>query len=118
MKYLVDMKLTDGGRPTTLAEGIAFIGQFIIPSLEICKKWQAENKIVAGGPVGGSIEIAMILNVESIEELDKLLGSLPISARMNTTVKELVSFDTRLGDVRSRLDAMKSRADAALQNRQ
>ena len=112
MKYLVDMKVTDAGRPTTLAEGIVFIGQYIIPSLEICKKRQAENKILAGGPVGGSMEIVMIVDVGSLDELDYLLESLPIWPRMHTSVKELVPFDTRIAGVRSRLERIQSVADA------
>src|SRR5215510_7555656 len=97
------MKVTDAGRPTTLQEGAAFIGQYMVPSLELCKKWEEEKKIIAGGPVGGAMEIAMVLEVESIQDLDELLDTLPIWPRTHTTVKELIPFDVRLAGVSSRL---------------
>jgi hypothetical protein len=112
MKYLVEMKVTDAGRPTSLQEGVAFIGQYIVPSLEICKKWEAENRVLAGGPVGGSMEIVMVLEVGSIQELDEMLESMPIWPRTHTTVKELIPFDVRLAGVSSRLERIKSKMDA------
>lgn len=40
MQYLIQMKLTNSSRPTTTAEGIAFIEQVIFPTLELCKRLQ------------------------------------------------------------------------------
>ena len=47
MNYLVQLKLAD--RPTTPQEGIVFIEQDILPTLELCNKLEADKKIVAGG---------------------------------------------------------------------
>jgi hypothetical protein len=113
MHYLVQMNVTDAGRPTTLPEGLAFIEQYIAPSLELCKQWQSERKVVAGGPVGGSLEIAMIVEAGSIEQLDELLETLPIWPRMHTTVKQLIAFDERLTNVRHRAERVKSKMGAA-----
>jgi hypothetical protein len=98
MHYLVQMTVTDAGRPTTLAEGLAFIEQYIAPSLEICKQWQRAQKIVAGGPVGGSLEITMTFNAAPIEQLDELL--------------ELIAFDERLANVRRRVERIRSKMGA------
>jgi hypothetical protein len=72
------MKLASSTRPTTPQEGVAFIEQFIFPTLEICKRLEDEKKILAGGPVGGAIALALVIKAESIQELDELIGSLPI----------------------------------------
>jgi len=47
------------------------IERYILSSLEICRKWQAEGKLLAGGPVSGSIQLAIVLEVESVKELDE-----------------------------------------------
>jgi len=56
---------------------MTFIEQNVLPTLELCKRLEAEKKIVAGGPVSGGIALAMIVRVESIQELDELVESLP-----------------------------------------
>ena len=38
MQYLVQMRLSSSGRPTDTAEGVTFIEQLILPTLELCKK--------------------------------------------------------------------------------
>jgi len=63
---------------------------------------------VAGGPVSGGIALAMIVRVESIQELDELVESLPIWPRMETTVMTLTSFDGRILAVRTRLERLKA----------
>jgi hypothetical protein len=113
MNYLVEMKVTDAGRPKTEPEGIAFIDQYIIPSLEMCKQWQSKEKIVVGGPIGGLIEIVMFFDVESIHELDGLLEQLPIWPLMNTRVKQIIAFDDLLANVRSRSEQLKTKSPEA-----
>src|SRR5262249_22027528 len=86
MQYLVDMKLVAYGRPTGgPQDGISFIEQYILPSLELCQKLEVEKKILAGGPANGAIRLVMIVNAESAQELDELIESLPIWPRMETT---------------------------------
>ncbi len=106
MNYLVQLRLAD--RPTTPTEGIAFIEQDILPTLELCKKLEAEKKIVAGGPLSGAIALSLIVKAESAQELDNLISSLPVWPQMETTVTPLSSFDVRIEAVRARLEQLKT----------
>ncbi len=110
MQYLVQMKLATYGRPTTPQEGATFIRDYIFPSLEMCKKMQEEKKILAGGPMSGTIGIAMIVEAESAQELDELIENLPIWPRMETTVTPLTTFDGRMVAIRPRLERPKERS--------
>ena len=108
-QYLVQMKLAVYGRPTTPQEGATFIEDYIFPSLEMCKKLQEEKKILAGGPMSGTIGIAMILQADSAQELDELIENLPIWPRMETTVTPLTTFDGRIVAIRPRLERLKAK---------
>lgn len=107
MKYLVQMKLTSSGRPATPEEGVAFIEQIILPTLELCKTLEAEKKIIAGGVVSGSIALSLLVRAESAQEVDDLVTSLPVWPRMETTVTPLNSFEGRMQALRPRLDELK-----------
>jgi muconolactone delta-isomerase len=110
MQYLVDMKLATYGRPTGgPQDGISFIEQFILPSLELCQKLEDEKKILAGGPANGAIRLVMIVSAESAQELDELIESLPIWPRMETTVTPLTSFSGRMAALRPRLEGLKAK---------
>src|SRR5580704_5901813 len=105
MNYLVQLKLAS--RPETPQEGIVFIEQFILPTLELCKKLEAEKKIVAGGPLSGAVALSLIVSAESAQELDDLITSLPVWPRMETTVTPLSTFDVRMQAVRARLEQLR-----------
>lgn len=106
INYLVQLKLSS--RPATPREGTVFIEQFILPTLELCKKLEAEKRIVAGGPLSGAIALALIVSAESAEQLDDLITSLPVWPRMETTVTPLSTFDVRMQAVRARLEQLKT----------
>lgn len=108
MKYLVQMRLANASRPATPQEGITFMEQFIIPTLVLCKKLEAEHRIVAGGATSGSVALSLIVSAESIQELDDLIMGLPVWPRMETTATALTSFDGRIAAVRARLDHFKA----------
>lgn len=108
MQYLVQMKLVAPARPTTAEEGIAFVEQAIFPSLEMCKKMQKEKKILAGGPISGTIGIAMIVEAGSALELDEIIEGLPIWPRTEVSVTPLTTFDDRIRAVRPRLELLKA----------
>src|SRR5262245_10381648 len=110
MQYLVDMKLAAYARPTGgLQDGISFIEQYILPSLELCKKLEGEKKILAGGPANGAIMLVMIVSSELVQELDELIESLPIWLQMETTVTLLASFSGRMVVLRPRLERFKAK---------
>jgi muconolactone delta-isomerase len=106
MNYLVQLKLAS--RPDTPQEGIVFIERFIVPTLELCKRLEAEKKILAGGPVSGAVALSLIVNAESVRELDDLITGLPVWPRMETTVTPLTTFDARMQVVRARLEQLKT----------
>jgi muconolactone delta-isomerase len=105
MNDLVQLKLAS--RPDTPQEGIVFMEQFILPTLDLCKRLESEKKIVAGGPLSGAIALSLIVSVESVQELDDLITSLPVWPRMETTVTPLSTFDVRIQAVRSRLEQLR-----------
>ncbi len=113
MKYLVRMKLADSGRPATAQAGIAFIEQLILPTLELCRKLESRNKILAGGPVSGAVALALIVNAESSQELDDLITGLPIWPRMETEVTPLTSFEGRMSSLRPRLEQLRATSGVA-----
>ncbi|HXJ87861.1 MAG TPA: muconolactone Delta-isomerase family protein [Candidatus Binatia bacterium] len=106
MNYLVQLKLVE--RPSTPQEGVIFIEQFILPTLELCKKLEADRKIVAGGPLSGAIAISLMVSADSAQELDDVISSLPVWPRMETTVTPLTTFDGRIHTVRARLAQLKT----------
>ena len=108
MNYLVQMKLAASSRPATSQEGIDFIEQYILPTLELCKKLEAQKKIIAGGPVSGSIALSLIVSADSVQELDDLLTSIPVWPRMETTVTPLNSFEGRRIAAQTRLELLKA----------
>jgi muconolactone delta-isomerase len=112
MKYLVQMKLANPSRPATPQEGIIFMEQFILPTLELCKRLEAERKILAGGPASGAVALSLIVSAESSQELDVLIMGLPVWPRMETTVTPLTTFEGRMVSVRARLDHLKDQSDA------
>ncbi len=113
MNYLVQMKLANCSRATSPEEGISLIEEYVFPSLEACKKLEEEKKILAGGPVSGSIALALIVRTETIQELDELLQSLPIWPRMETTVIPLTSFEGRMVALRPRLERLRTKLQTA-----
>ncbi len=108
MQYLVQMKLAAHSRPNSPQEGASFIEGYIFPSLEMCKKLEEEKKIVAGGPIIGTIGIALILQAETGQQLDELVASLPVWPLMETTVTPLTTFDGRVATLRPRLERLRA----------
>ena len=106
------MQLKLVNRPANPQEGVAFIEQFILPTLAQCKKLEAERKIVAGGPLSGAIALSLVLSAESVQELDSVISSLPVWPLMETTVTPLSTFDVRMQAVRARLQQLKAQGGA------
>lgn len=98
------MKLVSQARPTSPEAGVVFIENFIFPSLEMCRKLQEEKKILAGGPISGTIGIAMIVEAASALELDGLIENLPVWPLMETSVTPLNTFEYRIRAIGPRLE--------------
>ena len=110
MQYLVQLRMVSSGRPMSPNDGIAFIEDLIFPTLERCEKLQEEKKILAGGPMSGSVALALIVTTDSAQELDDVITSLPVWPRMETNVIPLTTFNGRRRSLLSRLAALKAQA--------
>ena len=113
MQYLVQMKIVPEGRPMRAEEGEAFFEEFIHPTLERCKKLEAEKKILAGGPVSGTIGLALVVKADSAKELDDLVTSLPVWPRMETAITPLTTFDDRALSIERRLSDSRAKRSAS-----
>ncbi|MEJ2688771.1 MAG: muconolactone Delta-isomerase family protein [Deltaproteobacteria bacterium] len=108
MQYLVQLRLSSSARPRSQVDGINLIEKFIFPTLKQCKKLQEEKKILAGGTISGAISLALIMNAESAQELDKLILSLPIWPLMETQVTPLSTFDARMHSLLPRIEELRA----------
>ncbi|HEV8286255.1 MAG TPA: muconolactone Delta-isomerase family protein [Chitinophagaceae bacterium] len=107
MEYLVEM--TQAAFTKTPEEGIAFIEVYVLPTLAYANKLKKERKIIGGGPIAGQIGFALIIEAETVQEIDEILESMPIWPRMKTTVTLLTSFEGREVAVKNRLEAIRKR---------
>ena len=113
MRFLVQMEIVDSGRSATAQEGVAFIEQLVLPTLEALEAHRAAGTVVAGGPLVGRIALALVIEAESTAALDVLIESLPLWPRMSTTVAPLITFEDRAAAVRARLEGMRARIQGA-----
>jgi muconolactone delta-isomerase len=112
MQYLVQMKIVPEGRPMSAEEGKLFFEEFIHPTLELCKKLQDEKKILAGGPISGTIGLVLVVRADSAKELDDLVTSLPVWPRMETEVTPLTTFEDRALSIQRRLSNSRDKPSA------
>jgi len=108
MEYQVDMRLADSARSTTVAEGLVFIEQYILPTLERGEKLAAENRILAGGPLSGSIGLSFIIRADNAKEIDEIVAGFPVWPRMVTTVTPLTTWAGRRSALQSRLERLRA----------
>lgn len=103
MQHLVQMKITPQARPANDEEGFNFVNNLIVPTLKRCQQLQQEGKIVAGGPISGTIGLAFVVETDTLKELDQLLTTLRAWPRMETTVTPLTTFADRASVVEAGL---------------
>jgi muconolactone delta-isomerase len=101
------------GRPKSVEEGEIFFKEFIRPTLELCKKLANEEKILAGGPISGTIGLALVVKADSAKELDDLVTSLPVWPRMETAITPLTTFDDRARSIERRLSDSRAKRSAS-----
>ena len=101
--YLIEMKVAPTAAVLTPQEGIAFTERYVLPTLVACEQLVAAGKIVAGGTTLGAMGFAFIARAEFPQQLEDIVGSLPIWPRAQTTVMPLGTFEARAATVRQRL---------------
>jgi muconolactone delta-isomerase len=108
MQYLVQLRLKSSATAKTPKEGRDFIEKIIYPTLEVGKRLQEERKILAGGPVSGTVALALIVSADSAQELDDVVTGLPVWPLMDTEVTPLSTFDARKQTLLPRLEQLKA----------
>lgn len=109
MRYLVEMRLVDAGRSTNPQEGLFFLENYVLPTLERCQELEREGRIIAGGPISATIGIAMIIEAATPLEIDQIVSDLPLWPRTNTVVTPLTTFGDRALGLRPRLERIKAK---------
>ena len=104
MKFLVELDHHNTGQPFTQDTARAFIEGIIFPTLARAQELAQEGRIVAGGPVAGRIALRMIMEVESAQELDQLVSSIPLWTVADTRVTPLIEFSDRRAHIQTFLE--------------
>jgi hypothetical protein len=113
VRFLIDMDLVDTARPVSPQDGVDLIRRLILPTLQICSEWQNDGRLLAGGPVGAAIHLVLILDADSVAELEELVESLPAWPLMRTTVSPLFTFEGRAQLLQRKLQHLQSRGVVA-----
>jgi hypothetical protein len=109
MKYLVELDHHKTGQPFTEETARAFTESIIFPTLARAKELVQQGRIVAGGPVAGQIALRFIAGVESPQQLDQLVYSLPMYTVADTRVTPLIEFGDRQAHVEALFQRMTRR---------
>ncbi len=104
MKFLVEMDHVKTGPPLTQDTARSFIESIIFPTIARAEELAQEGRIVAGGPVAGRIAIRFIAEVETAQQLDQLVTSLPLWTVAETRVTPLIDFSDRRAHVQALLE--------------
>lgn len=109
MLFLVDLDHVKSGPPPTPEAGRAFIEQVIFPTLARAEQLAAEKKIIAGGPVAGRVGLRLMIDAESLEQVDRIVSSLPIWIQAETWITPLITFAERRDHVQALLEGIERR---------
>jgi CTP-dependent riboflavin kinase len=105
MLYLVKAELVEN---SISAEAFPQVFERVIrPSLESLAK-MADEKKLTGGVLAGQRAGAFIIEAQSNEEVDRILGGLPFWGLLNMSVTPLVSIRTAMERDQRAADAIKS----------
>lgn len=106
MLFLVELDHVKSGLMPTPEVGRAFIEQIIFPTIARAEQLIAEKKILAGGPVTGQISLRLMLEADSLEDVDQIISSLPLWTVSETRVTPLISFTDRRSHVQMLLERL------------
>ncbi len=106
MKFLVELDHVKTGQPLTPETARSFIEGIIFPTIARAEELVREGRIVAGGPVAGRIAVRFIAEVETAQELDRLVSSLPLWTVAETRVTPLIDFKDRRAHIEALLQRL------------
>src|SRR5271165_1870400 len=105
MKFLVEIDHPKTGQVVSAETSRGFIEGIIFPTLARAEQLVKEGIILAGGPVAGRIALRFIAEVESAQQIDQIITSLPLWTISDTRVTALIEF----GDRRTHVEALLER---------
>jgi|SRR5262249_27329610 len=106
MLFLVELDHIKSGMTPTLETARAFIERIILPTLARAEKLVAEKKIVAGGPVLGRVALRLIIEADSLQDVDQIITSLPVWTVAESRVTPLIAFNDRRSHVQTLLEGL------------
>ena len=95
MKFLVEMDHPKTGQWLTEAAARTFIDEVVFPTLDLAEVMVSQGRILSGGPVAGSIALRFVAEVDSSQDLDALVSSMPLWTVAYTRVTPLIEFSDR-----------------------
>ena len=110
MLFLVELDHVKTGTPASPEAGRAFIEKVIFPTLARAEALVAGGRIVAGGPAAGRIALRLMVEADSVEDVDRVVSSLPLWAAAETRITPLISFAERRSHVEALLETLGSGA--------
>ncbi len=108
MLFLVEIDHVKSGQPLTPEAGRTFIEQIILPTLARAEQLTMEEKIVAGGPVAGRIALRFIAEIDSLQDVERIVSSLPIWPVAEIRITPLIAFADRRNTVQALLEKLPS----------
>ena len=110
MLFLIELDHVKQGTPLTPEIARAFIEQTIFPTLARAEELVKAKKIIAGGPVLGRIALRLIVEADSLSDVDKIITSLPIWPLAETRVTPLIAFSERRQHAEALLESLQKRS--------
>jgi hypothetical protein len=110
MLFLIELDHVKQGTPLTPEIARAFIEQTIFPTLARAEELVKAKKIIAGGPVLGRIALRLIVEADSLSDVDKIITSLPIWPLAETRVTPLIAFSERRQHAEALLESLQRRS--------
>jgi len=106
VKFLVELDHIKTGELFTENTARSFIEGIIFPTIARAEQLVQEGRIIAGGPVAGRIAIRFIAEVETVQQLDQLVSSLPLWTVADTRVTPLIDFSDRRTHIQALLQRL------------
>lgn len=88
MKFLALMKINNDGIGNNDEENRKILTEKIIPGLKILESWEADGKL-EGGLFHGQRSAALIVEAESLDELDGMMETLHLNGAFDADIIEL-----------------------------
>ena len=110
MLFLIELDHVKQGTPLTPEIARAFIEQTIFPTLARAEELVKAKKILAGGPVLGRVALRLIVEADSLSDVDKIITSLPIWPLAVTRVTPLIAFSERRQHAEALLESLQYRS--------